>query len=169
MATDAQLNNYASALILTYLDTYFTSTTVTDYIDGGGEYLFTSKAPIISITSITDTSTSTVLSADTYDFYPGEGMIYRDDGVSLFSVASSNRNWGVGKRRFLVVYEAGHTSIPDEIALATALLITELRNRPDISVSSLELGDYKVMYREAGSLFTPEIKAILDLYKVRKA
>lgn len=168
MATDAQLNTYASALILKYCDTYFESTTVTDYIDGGELYLITCKAPIISITSITDTADNdTVLTASTYDFYPGEGLIYLDSGLDTFSNRTTNPTWGAGRRRYKVIYEAGYAAVPDDITLATLLLITYLRNRQDLSISEQELGDFSVTYRESIMAMPQEVKDILDLYKVR--
>jgi hypothetical protein len=168
MATDAQLNTYCSALILKYLNTYFTSTAITDYIDGGDHYLVTSVAPIISITSITDTANNdTVVTASTYDFYAKEGLIYLDSGLDTFTNDVSNFNWGVGKRRYKVIYQAGYTAVPDDVVLATNLLITYYRNRSDISVNKQDLGDFSTSY--AGSVYgmPPEVKAILDPYRVR--
>ena len=168
MATDAQLNQYASAMVLKYLDTYFSSETVVDYLDGGTKFLLTGKAPIISITSIVDTDNSnTTLDSSNYDFYPGEGLIFLDDGIDTFVNDVTSVTWGSGLRRWKITYQAGYTAVPDDVTLAIAMLVTYYRNRPDISLDSQMLGDFSVSYKEAVLGIPPEVKAILDHYRVR--
>lgn len=168
MATDADLITYASALVEKYLDTYFTSTAVTERIDGGSEFLILSKAPIVSITSIVDKDDSdATVSATLYGFYPNEGIVYAENAIDASFNVNPGGKWGPGRRRFEVTYQAGHASTPSDVTLAVLMLVTEFRNRLDPSIKAESLGDYSKTYVDEIMGWNPKVKMILDRYKTR--
>jgi hypothetical protein len=108
-----ELIDLTSEFIEDYCNTHFSSTAVTQKIDGGGEYLIVDRAPIISITSITDNEDSTTVDSGDYDFYAVSGLIYRDNDAILFP--DNELTWAKGRQRFTVVCQAGYASVPEAI------------------------------------------------------
>lgn len=108
-----ELIDLASEFIENYCNTHFSSTAVTDKLDGGCIDLITTKAPIISITSITDNEDSTTVSSDDYDFYAKSGRIYRENDSLIFP--NNQPTWYVGRQRFTVVYQAGYAAVPEAV------------------------------------------------------
>lgn len=108
-----ELIDVASEFIEVYCNTTFSSDSITDKIDGGDMLLITTKAPIISITSITDNETGDTVSSSDYDFYAKEGMIYLDTDSLLYPTL--NQKWGPGRQRFTVVYASGHSAVPEAV------------------------------------------------------
>lgn len=169
MATDADLLTYATKVAEMYCNTYFSSTTVVDYLDGGDNELIATKGPIISITSIEDTENDdATLSATAYDFDPKAGIIYIENSIEGFPRVRSNGDWGEGRRRWKVTYQAGYSSMPDDVTWAVLMMATEAGNRLDPSISSESLGDYSKAYMMDVLGLNPKVKAILDRYKVRR-
>lgn len=108
-----ELIDITSEFIEDYCGTHFSSTAVTDKIDGGVEFLLTTKAPIVSITSITDNEDSTTVATTDYDFYAESGRIYRESDAVLFP--SNKPTWYLGRQRFTVVYQAGYSAVPEAV------------------------------------------------------
>lgn len=109
----AELINIASEFIEVYCNTTFSSDATTDKIDGGQEFLITTKAPIISITSITDLEDSTAVSTTDFDFYSESGRIYRINDNHLYP--GRQPKWFLGKQRYSVVYQAGYAAVPEAV------------------------------------------------------
>jgi hypothetical protein len=108
-----ELIDLVSEFIEDYCNTTFSSTATTDKIDGGTEFLITTRAPIISITSITDNEDSTTVTATDYDFYAESGRIYRENDAVLFP--TNQPKWYSGRQRYTVVYQAGYATIPEAV------------------------------------------------------
>lgn len=111
-----ELIDLVSEYIEDWCGTFFSATATTDKIDGGGEFLFVTKAPIISITSITDNEDSSVVASTDYDFYARGGRIYRESDTIIWP--SSEPTWFIGRQRFTVVYSAGHAAVPEAVKWA---------------------------------------------------
>lgn len=118
----AELIDLVSEFIEDYCNTYFSSTAVTEKLDGGKTYLVTTRAPIISITSITDRADSTVLAATDYDAYYESGLIFLTSDFLLFTPEASTA-WAKGRKRFTTVYQAGYTAVPEIIKWVTYQII----------------------------------------------
>lgn len=93
-------------------DALATATASVEYFNGGYPDLIVKRTPMLGLSLIEDliaTATATVTST-TYTYDPDQGMIYKKSGD----------NWGDEgeRRRFLVTYTYGFTSIPDDIQLA---------------------------------------------------
>ena len=108
-----ELIDLTSEYIENYCRTKFSATSVTDKIDGGEEYLITTIAPVISITSITDNEDSSTVSSSDYDVYLKSGRIYVENSVLLYPEV--RRIWAPGKQRYTVVYSAGHSAVPEAV------------------------------------------------------
>ena len=120
-----ELIDIISEQIEDYCGTYFSATSVVSKIDGGGEFLFMPKRPIISITSIVDNEPTTpvTVTASTYDFYEEDGHIYKKTANLVTS--GETILWEKGKQRFTVTASCGYTSVPESVKLAAYLMIEQ--------------------------------------------
>jgi len=164
-----ELIDLVSEFIEDYCNTHFSSTSVTDKIDGGLEFLFTTKAPIISVTSITDLEDSTAVSTTDYDTYLAEGMIYRKNSVLTFPNQTS---WAAGKQRFSVVYASGYAAVPEVIKWVTYQLIgRHLKVLPSSNNKGRWTQPDMVDVSESKAAFmgmlTPEERTLLARYRNR--
>ena len=65
-----------------------------------------------------------------------------------------------------VDYTAGLDPIPDDLQMAAALAVGNLFNQPDLTKQREKIGaSYYYIGRPGELAFTPEIKAILNLYR----
>lgn len=163
--SDATLITQYSRAIEKYCDRVFTSTSYTEYVDGGSEFLNTVQYPIISITSITDTQDSTVVDSTDYDFYANSGMIFRKDNNSLELFAEDNLFWGPGRKRWKVIYTAGYASTPEDIKLAINMLVAMTRERTDPSIEGENVGDYQSQRALPAQGWPKEVLQLLRPYK----
>jgi hypothetical protein len=93
--------------------TYLGLTGSTHDTDGGHDLLITTRAPIISITSITDNDTSETVTSTDYDFYAKSGRIYIVNDSLTFP--APGRKWSQGRQRYTVIYSAGYTTVPKAV------------------------------------------------------
>lgn len=122
----AELIDNVSEYIEDYCGMWFgSSISTTDKIDGGGVYLFTSRRPIQTITSITDTEDSSTVTSTDYTFYSTAGHIYKKTSTWTTG-GQSSQVWGAGNQRYTVVYTAGFTAVPEGVKLAAYLMIERL-------------------------------------------
>jgi hypothetical protein len=122
MADDATLITQVSQAIETYCGQKFSTTVITEKVDGGGSALVLKYRNISSVTSITDLYSSSVLSSTEYDIDTDSGLIYLDHASDTASTLLRNPFWGDGRRRYSVVYTTGYASAPADVQLATAML-----------------------------------------------
>ena len=108
-----ELIDITSEFIENYCNTTFSSTSTTDRIDGGHDLLITTRAPIISITSITDNDTSETVTSTDYDFYAESGRIYIVNDSLTFPAPGPK--WAQGRQRYTVVYTAGYAAVPEAV------------------------------------------------------
>ena len=99
-----------SKVFESYCGTYLEQTTVTEYLDGfGGDMLFPSYSPIISITSINEDMgrewTGDNIDSDDY---------FLNDDIVLFK----SRALLDYPSTYKIVYEAGYATIPEDLKLA---------------------------------------------------
>lgn len=107
MADDATLITQVSQAIETYCGQKFSTTVITEKVDGGGSALVLKYRNISSVTSITDLYSSSVLSSTEYDIDTDSGLIYLDHASDTASTLLRNPFWGDGRRRYSVVYTTG--------------------------------------------------------------
>jgi len=187
--TDTQLKNYLGivgtdyddkiALIIAGVDSFiesytgreFESAARDEYIDGGGEFLPVSFAPVTAIASITDEENSSALiPAADYDYRPATGMIYLSAPVTTlgFTNNEGRLEWGKGRRRYRVQYTGGTATAPADVTLAALQMAAGRFNRPDPGIAGEKDGDYS--YRVDTGAFDvsglpPGTAAILDKHR----
>lgn len=151
------LVDQVKAAIEKYCNIKLSSTAIVKKFDGGFEDLIVRTAPIISITSIVDNYTSTTLASSTYDFDSEEGFIFRTDGAC----------WDSNKRNhWTVTYQAGYTTIPDDLQLAIDTWEAYLTVNPTGALSSYKTGDDSETYAGVGTHNMPlTVKMLLAKYK----
>ena len=167
-----ELIDLASEFIENYCNTHFSSTAVTDKLDGGCIDLITTKAPIISITSITDNEDSTTVSSSDYDFYAKSGRIYRENDSLIFP--NNQPTWYQGRQRFTVVYQAGYAAVPEAVKWVCYELIA--RNLKILPTSNSKgrwtQPEHKNMKDETAKgltmVLTPQERALLGKYRNRE-
>jgi hypothetical protein len=108
-----ELIDITSEFIENYCNTTFSSTATTDKIDGGHDLLITTRAPIISITSITDNETSETVTSSDYDFYSKSGEVYR--ATDSLTFPANGLCWSPGRQRYTIVYNAGYAAVPEAV------------------------------------------------------
>ena len=107
----------------TFTGVVFTVTTSTVYADGGYEFIFVNKRPIVSIGAIVDTQpvTPTTTTASAYDFFPERGSIYLKSGAS----------WSPGQRRkWKITLDHGYAAVPDDVQLAIDTWVAAIGDNP---------------------------------------
>lgn len=157
-ATEAQIK----ALVEAYCNIKLSSTSVTEFMDGGFEDLIVKIGPIVSITSITDThstqatSDDDVLTATAYNFNAAKGEIFRYDGC----------DWEKGRNRWKVVYVAGLQSIPADLQLAIDRWLEYYTDNSNGILNSYTTGDDSESYNTSSVKDIPSnVRLILDKYK----
>lgn len=166
-----ELIDLVSEEVEDYCRTHFSATAVTETLDGGTEYLTMDRLPLISITSITDNTDSTVVTATNYDFYPERGQIYLKQDITVFPDFSGF--WGPGRRRYTVVTSTGYTAVPEAIKLVAYSWIE--RHLKSLPTSNAKGRWTQPNFQEAkgdqefldlmGMGFTKEERRILDRYR----
>lgn len=119
----ATLITRASAVIAKHCERTFESTLYTEYYDGGVDSLVLKQFPLTSVTSINDDplrtfSTNSLIDPTTYYVDEARGMI-RFIGYATSGSPGSLR----------VIYTAGYSSVPADIAFACVLLVAFYFNR----------------------------------------
>lgn len=167
-----ELIDITSEFLENYCNTTFSSTATTDKIDGGEEFLITTLAPIISITSITDNEDSTTVTATDYDFYVKSGRIYRVNDAVLFP--TNQPKWYSGRQRYTVVYQSGYAAVPEAVKWVTYELIA--RNLKILPTSNAKgrwtQPEHKNMKDQTAKgmvmVLTPQEQALLAPYRNRE-
>lgn len=155
-----ELIDYVTAGIESYTGRYFTATSVTEYIDGGGDALVVSRPPIISVTSISDHhDTDALLASTNYETELSAGMIV--GSPSADSTMISVNPWASGRRRWKVVYSSGYASIPANVKLAALTWLADIfANRQ--GAKSESLGDRSFTVDDT---MPSRVKLLLSTYK----
>ena len=135
-----------------------TGYTATRYFDGGEEDIIVNLAPIVSIVSIENMSTSATLTATSYDF--STEFIWKTDGYT----------WSYGRKKWKVIYIAGYTTMPAEIARAITIWTAYLTQDSTGKLKSYKTGDDSEVYRDTEDIGgMPEVvRALLGKYKRRR-
>ncbi len=133
---------------------------IVEHLDGGGAYLFLKTYPVSTdesddpVVVIVDTdSDDEVVDADDYEVNLDNGMINRADDT----------DWGSGNRRWQVTYDAGYTSVPNDVKLAALTWIGEIFvNRAGLVGEGL--GDHNWYLRQEAAM-PNRVKAMLAYYR----
>lgn len=131
------------------------------------------ETPVINILSVYERSSQA--EAYTELFANGTNSRYEwyldtiTESVFRTEESGNYRNWPRGVGSVKVVYTAGYTSIPDDIRLAVADLITyyhkeEYKERQSIGSASREGVGASAIRNDPG--FPDHIRRVLDLYRV---
>jgi hypothetical protein len=151
------LSNQILKFVENYCNTKFSTTSVTEIVEGGGEALVLKHAKIGTLTSVTDRFEDSVVDSSYYELDSERGMIF-------VSVNQSVTRWGRGVRRYSVVYTTGFAAVPADVQLViNQLEVAFTNNNPHLAGESL--GDYSYSKKQLMHALSPELKTILDRYK----
>jgi hypothetical protein len=154
-----------SQAIKTYCRRDLVSTSYVELYDGtAATWLALRRFPIITLNSVVldaNSSAPTTLTSDSFEVSPLTGLItFKQDApvaASCFPRGSNN---------IQIDYTSGFDPIPDDLQLASALAVGNIFNQPDLTKQREKIGaSYYYIGRPGELAFTPEIKAILNLYK----
>lgn len=133
--------------------------------DGGGySFLRLNNYPIVAITSITDTFTGNV--------YTANQLVWNSEGTVRAGFNKPIGGFPLGANRFIAAYQAGYGTIPQDLQLAT-LMYTQFLwrfSQKDPTVNSKKVGDVQIAYGKSLSgdftdnIFMP-VEAILQRYR----
>ncbi len=155
-----------SQAIKTYCRRDLVSTEYVELYDGTGSHsLVLRRFPIISLTSVVidaNSSGATTLTSDGFVLRPATGeILFKPDATPAVGVL-----FPCGTANIQVDYTAGLDPIPDDLQMAAALAVGNLFNQPDLTKQREKIGaSYYYIGRPGELAFTPEIKAILNLYR----
>src|SRR3990167_6725763 len=146
-----QLLRYASARVEDYCGRPFRLVSQDERHEGGREVIILDVRPISSVTEVSDfldPADPVVVSAPTYDLDPAEGTLRKVDGS----------DWGPGRRRWRVEYEAGFASAPEAIREAVIALAGARLSEGTGAFKSERIGDYSYekATTESGAGLPPE-------------
>lgn len=153
--TEASLITQVSAAVEKYCGRNFTQKSESATLDGGLDYLILPTAPVISITSVTDTDSGSILDPSDYDYYPSSGVLYLKD----------SSKWGLGRQRWEIAYEAGHIDTPEDVKLAVAMEVKARLEHLDPRVQKEGVGDYNYELGARDGFFSPEARDLLAKYR----
>jgi len=167
----AALADRATEAVQKYCGRDFTSTTYTEYYDGGGfSKLVLDHRPIVSVASVYDDldrawAASSLVASTDYITRDEQGLVeYLRSASALPGTGAFFRD---GQLNVKITYTAGYASIPDSVAQAAIMLTALLYHRGRQGAEGIaeedEAGKYSVTY--ALGLMTPEIAALLDPYR----
>jgi Phage gp6-like head-tail connector protein len=121
---------------------------VTDILDGGYRELVLSTRPVVSVTSITDRTTSTVVDSSTYETDLASGMVLagspdQNPPPQFFAISQSSQEplWDWGRRRWEVIYQAGWAAVPADVQDAAFMEVKRRYSGSD-GIKSERIGDY---------------------------
>ena len=167
----AALAGRATEAVQKYCGRDFTSTTYTEYYDGGGfSKLVLDHRPIVSVASVYDDrdrawAVSSLIAATDYLTRDNAGIVEWLSSSSAFP--STSAYFADGQLNVKITYTAGYASIPDAVVQASIMLVAVLYHRGQQGADGIktegEAGKYTVTY--AQGLITPEIAALLEPYK----
>jgi hypothetical protein len=158
-----------SSILETYCGRHFTAADYTEYQDGNlNDEILTDEWPINSVTSIYDDpdrtfSSSSLVNADDYVFYPDEGIIRL-----LISGTIVGRNFqtvfSIGHRNVKIVYNAGYTTIPGDLKMIASEIITKkFKSYTDRRVGMTNVSSNGENMSFAINDILPDHKLILDM------
>ena len=149
----SQLIDNVSQTIATITDRVLEASYLDEYYDGNGSReLLLNEYPINSITSIIVSDTA--LTSNDYEYYSESGLVILDNAVSE------------GYRKIRVQYNAGYTSIPDDLEfLARRLVIEAFKAKDNPGIKSERVGNWSVTFSKSLLFDNPMYSNILDKYK----
>jgi hypothetical protein len=159
-----------SKLVRTYcnseFDTYATSPGYTELFDIQWDtYTVQLKySPVISITNVYERSSQSTAPAE-YSWY----LDSISDSIFRTQENGSYRNWAKGVGSVKVTYLAGYTTVPTDLQLAVADIITyyhkdEWKERQSIGSATREGAGASAIRNDPG--FPDHIRRVLDMYRV---
>ena len=169
-ATDtliAELIDIVSEDVETFCNTTLSSDTTVENLDGGKLFLITKKAPVISITVISDNDDSdTVFDSTFYEFYPGSGRIYKVVDGDVYPLSQSL--WSAGRQRWKVTYQAGHAAVPEAVKWVTYQVIGRHLNNLPSSNTKGRWTQQNIIETKSPMMteFTQQEKRILAKYRM---
>lgn len=158
----AVLVSQASMMIEKYTNRDFTAVTYTNelYNGNGGVKLYLKQSPINSVTSVklydpyTNTDLYTYTVNTEYILYEEEGYIHMWGG------------WSKGHQNFKITYNAGYSTVPEDIVLAanmlTAFVFDNIRKQ---GIKSQRIGTFSETLKDYKESIPVEISAMLDHWR----
>lgn len=152
------LINRVSSLFESYMDRNILTREYTEYHDGGGNAVLFPKQPkITTISGIWDD----------YDWdYADDDLVDADDYkiVDELYVVLKNTTFNNYTQNIKIIYTAGYTSTPEDIAQACITEVSRMfSNRLKVDVTAQTLADGSVSFTSKELL--PQTKLVLNTYK----
>lgn len=158
----------ASKAVEGYCRRPFEAASYTEYLDGNADtVLQVSKVPVTSLTSVTigpNEATPEVIAGSDFVLDQATGQI------KLKPTSTATPYFPRGFRNVKVIYAAGFATIPDDVKLACAMIVSNAYNlhAKDNTLAAESLGDYSYQQRAGvtSSIMLPtEVKGLLDKYR----
>ena len=140
----------------------------TEYLNGGSNYLITKRPPIKAITGVYDHfADDDEVDSDNYEFDANAGLIYYTAGAATSILTETTGLWGVGVRRWKIVYTVDYTAVPADVKIAVLTWIADIYAHRD-DVKSGALGDESYLRAGAVSaqLMPDRVQSLLSAYKL---
>lgn len=177
--------SYASSLVESYCGRAFAAANVTEYHNGGSSSVFVKKLPINNVWSVAeyDGSTYVTLSPPTVEGALPEVNSNSNAAEYIWNADTGEiqKNIFMGGRQHLrlvgycmfsnypkgvkVNYNAGYTSIPMDLRLATLDLVKDIHKKLDSKSATLQ-GETLQKFDFVRGL-PPHITRVLDLYRIQ--
>lgn len=174
---DDKLNQFITEIessVLSFLKRgSFTSASYTEYHSGNDrEKLILKKRPVTAITSIHVDSTgyagqgSDAFAASTLwvsgtDYWTPQLSADEENGSLIYAIGN-NQQWPLGRGNIKVVYTAGYSVVPDDLALAVNQLIAAVRAGAERGgqVGEETFGEYSYTLLKGGDLTSLGMDAV---------
>jgi hypothetical protein len=138
--------------------------------DGTGfSFLKTNSYPIVSLSSVTN-----LRNQNNQTVYPGSFFVYNQEGTIRWNPQSPSvpQSFAQGYQNYIVAYEGGYNTIPQDLQLACCMYTQFLFNysKKDLTVTGKTAKDVSIQYGRSlmgdftGNIFMP-IEAILKRYR----
>lgn len=108
-STITQIAESAEAWVSDYTGRQWSETSVTEYLDGGGRYLWPHKGPIVSVSEIATTVNGSEISTDLYKLLKADRVFHKYG------------RWEGGPDYYEITYTAGYGDtyeVPEDLRLA---------------------------------------------------
>ena len=158
-----------SRAIQSYCGRDLVSTNYVELYDGSGASTLTLRRfPILALNSVTldaNSSAPTTCTSASFILRPTIGQIILAPQPAG-NAPALGPIFPRGRGNLQVDYTAGLEPIPDDLQMAAALAVANLYNQPDLTKQREKIGaSYYYIGRPGELAFTPEVKAILNLYR----
>lgn len=153
-----------SKLVENYCNRTFANTAHVEYFDSKTNEVILSNFPLISVTSVNISSdggkTQTALVLDT-DYF----VDIQNDKVLTVDGSVFNSYYTIPYRSLEISYNAGYTTLPEDLKLAIFDIIDYYRKEKSLPTQALGGATIDNALPYLANSFPPQIRRVLDLYR----